>query len=140
MAGDNDMTLYMKIGGRKAVLAAIPPLKNRLESDPCFDLAPLRGEFDASGDFCEFLVFLFGGSPFYDGKPVTDLLSPLCDCDDVYGRFVDHLVAVLLHDDLNEESEAELRSLMERLRPHVLAPRPTAPVLVYSVDNDQLRA
>ncbi|WP_428524836.1 Clp protease ClpP [Roseibium sp.] len=134
------MTLYMKIGGRKAVLAAVPALKERLDADPCFDLSALRGEFDTSGDLCEFLVFLFGGAPFYDGKPVTDLLSPLCDCDDVYGRFVDHLVAVLLRNALSEENEAELRSLMERLRPHVLAPRPTAPVLVYSVDSDQLRA
>ncbi|MDN3719579.1 hypothetical protein QW131_11205 [Roseibium salinum] len=48
-----------------------------------------------SDDLSEFLIFLCGGAPFYDGEPVSRLLSPLCSSADTYQRFVDHLVAVL---------------------------------------------
>lgn len=134
------MTLYMKIGGRKAVEKAMPSLNARLEADPCFDLAAFGAEFSPSGDLCEFLVFLFGGAPYYDGKPVSDLLAPLCTCTDAYQRFVDHLVVVFNKSSTPVEDEHELRRLMGRLRPSVLAPKPSAPILVYSVETGMMRA
>ncbi|POF31494.1 globin domain-containing protein [Roseibium marinum] len=133
------MTLYMKLGGRKAIKQAMPRLRARLEQDPCFDLSKFRQEFERSDDLTEFLIFLFGGAPFYDGKPVTELLSPVCPSQEIYQRFVDHLVTVIF-DGRTSGEETGLRDLMERLRPQVLNPKPVAPVLVYSVDRETLSA
>ncbi|MBN9670893.1 Clp protease ClpP [Roseibium aggregatum] len=134
------MTLYNKLGGRKAIMQAMPLLQVRLEQDPCFDLTKFRQEFERSDDLTEFLVFLFGGAPFYDGKPVNALLSPICTCADVYDRFVDHLVAVFFDGTAIAAAEEDLRNLMDRLRPQVLCPKPVAPVLVYSLETDMLSA
>ncbi len=134
------MTLYMKIGGRSAVSGAMSSLRERLDADPLFELSAFRTDFDRSSDLCEFLVFLFGGAPFYDGKPVSDLLSPLCRCADAYERFVDHLEAVFFGSAGATEDKDDLRAIMANLRPRVLAPKPAAPVLVYSVENEMMRA
>lgn len=134
------MTLYMKIGGRTAIENALPALREALEADPCFDLPSSCAEFEQSGDLCEFLVFLFGGSPVYDGKPAASLLSPLCSCEDAYERFVDHLVAVFFGPSGNFEGEEGLRTTMSRLRPRVLSPKPVPPVLVYSIENELMHA
>ena len=129
------MTLYMKLGGRRAIMQAMPRLLSRLEQDPCFHLEDIRGEFERSDDLSEFLIFLAGGAPFYDGKPVCELLSPICTCADVYERFVDHLVSVLLVGPRSSASdETDLRNLMGHLRPQVLDPKPVPPELVYSVE------
>jgi len=134
------MTLYIELGGRKAIMQAMPHLQSRLEQDPCFDLSKFRQEFERSDDLTEFMVFLFGGAPFYDGKPVDALLSPLCTCADVYERFVDHLVAVFFDQRTVPAAEESLRHLMDQLRPQVLSPKPVAPIQVYSVEKDMLSA
>lgn len=134
------MTLYYNLGGRRAIIQAMPRLQARLEDDPCFDLSGFRDEFERSDDLSEFLVFLFGGAPVYDGKPVDSLLSPLCTCKEAYERLVDHLVAVFLNDRESRADEEDLRDLMERLRPRVLSPKPAAPVLVYSVEPEFVSA
>ncbi|MEO9527864.1 Clp protease ClpP [Roseibium sp.] len=134
------MTLYMKLGGRKAIMQAMPALHARLDKDPCFDIATFRQEFERSDDLTEFLIFLSGGAPFYDGKPVADLLSPICTGEDVYIRFVDHLVAVLFTERSTEDEKDALRQLMDQLRPQVLDPKPVAPVLVYAIEPDPLNA
>ncbi|MCK7612164.1 Clp protease ClpP [Roseibium sediminicola] len=134
------MTLYMKLGGRKAIMRAMPHLLARLEQDPCFTPGSFRQEFERSDDLSEFLIFLSGGAPFYDGKPICELLSPICTCADVYERFVDHLVFVLFNGRPTADDESHLRQLMGRLRPHVLDPKPVAPVKVYSVEPEMLRA
>ncbi len=134
------MTLYMTIGGRQAIVEALPHLRARLETDPCFDMDRFQEEFGASGDLAEFLIFLFGGAPSYDGKSVAALLSPLCTCSETYERFTDHLAVVFLSGNDTPEAETNLRDLMERLRPHVLHPKPLAPVEVYSVEPEMLSA
>lgn len=133
------MTVYMNIGGRSAVETAISALKERLETDPCFNLSSLPNEFDHSGDLCEFLVFLLGGAPIYNGRPAADLLSPICGCEDSYERFVDHLVAVFFGPQGFYEGEETLRTMMGRLRPCILA-KPATPVLAYSVEDELMRA
>lgn len=134
------MTLYLKLGGREAVLRAMPCLQARLEQDPCFEIARFREEFESSDDMVEFLIFLSGGAPFYDGKPICELLSPICTCTDVYERFVDHLVTVFFTDNGSEGDEAELRRLMDALRPQVLDPKPVDPIMVYSVEQEFISA
>lgn len=134
------MTLYLKLGGREAIMRAMPRLQARLEQDPCFDVARFRQEFERSDDLTEFLIFLAGGAPFYDGKPVCELLSPICTCHDVYERFVDHLVVVFFAGNRNECDETDFRGLMDALRPQVLDPKPVDPIMVYSVEQELISA
>ncbi len=134
------MTLYMKLGGRKAIMGAMPSLKVRLEQDPAFNVDSFREEFEHSENLSEFLIFLAGGAPLYDGKPICELLSPLCRCSQSYDRFVDHLVAVFFGTRNAPAEEDQLRDLMDRIRPQVLNPKPVAPVLVYSVEPEGLNA
>lgn len=134
------MTLYLKLGGRDAVVRAMPRLQARLEQDPCFDATQFRTEFERSDDLMEFLIFLSGGAPFYDGKSICNLLAPICTCHDVYERFVDHLVMVFFAGRRNKTDEAELRHLMETLRPQVLDPKPIDPIMVYSVEQELISA
>ncbi len=100
------MTLYLKLGGRTAIMRAMPRLKARLEQDPCFDVTSFLPEFEHSDDLTEFLIFLAGGAPFYDGKPVCELLAPICTCNNIYERFVDHLVAVIFDGALPPETKS----------------------------------
>lgn len=134
------MTLYLKLGGREAVVRAMPRLQARLEQDPCFDITAFRQEFERPDDLTEFMIFLSGGAPFYDGKPICELLSPICTCPDIYERFVDHLVIVFFAGSRNERDETELRRLMDALRPQVLDPKPVDPIRVYSVEQEVLSA
>ncbi|MES0881718.1 Clp protease ClpP [Roseibium sp. SCP14] len=134
------MTLYLKLGGRDAIIRVMPRLQARLEQDACFDNAGFRKEFEHSDDLTEFLIFLSGGAPYYEGKPICSLLSPICTCSDVYERFVDHLVAVFFAGQDDQNDEAHLRELMTRLRPQVLDPKPVSPILVYSVEQETLSA
>ncbi|MEE4013388.1 Clp protease ClpP [Roseibium sp. FZY0029] len=130
------MTLYMKLGGREAIMQAMPHLKARLEQDPCFDVSSFLPEFEHSDDLTEFLIFLSGGAPIYDGKPVSDLLAPICTCNNIYERFVDHLVAVIFNGVRAPGDEADLRDLMDRLRPHVIGRKPVARARDYSIQPE----
>ncbi|MEP4768430.1 MAG: Clp protease ClpP [Roseibium sp.] len=133
------MTLYITLGGRKAILQAMPQLWTRLEQDPCIDLGEFRKEYEQSSDMCEFLVFLSGGAPFYDGKSVYELLSPLLTCTNVYDRFVDHLVVILSSESTTQKYESDLREAMSRLRPQILNPKPVAPIPICSVESDPMQ-
>ncbi|MEP3047602.1 MAG: Clp protease ClpP [Roseibium sp.] len=130
------MTLYMTLGGRNAIMQAMPVIRNRLQEDPCFDEDGLHTEFTQSGDLCEFLIFLSGGAPIYDGKPFYELLAPLCNGPGLYDRFVDHLIAVLVGNRHTSQDEEHLREIMSNLRPQVLDPKPVAPTPLFSIDGD----
>lgn len=134
------MTLYMKLGGRRTINQMVPRLVDRLKQDSQFSAEASNQLLAVEDDLAEFLTFLFGGAPFYDGQPIADLLSPICKCVTTYDRFVDHLVAVLSNNDHTGTDAADLRILMDRLRPHILSPKPVAPVLVYSVEPEMLSA
>ncbi|GAA0771798.1 Clp protease ClpP [Roseibium denhamense] len=134
------MTLYLSLGGRGAIEQAMPRLKQQLKDDSCFDLSAFDKTFGGSDDLCEFLIFLLGGAPFYEGKPICDLLSPLCTCDDAYERFCDHLLSVFGPGTLSGAEVSSFRAILEELRPRILDPKPVKPVLVYSIEPERMRA
>lgn len=121
------MTLYLKIGGRPAFKEAMTRLEDRLSSDGSFGFAEQGGKLSNTDDLCEFLIFLSGGAPFYDGSPVAEILGPLRLSDARYDLFVDHLVDVLTGDLRSIRAETELRLVMEHVRPHVVSPPPRRP-------------
>lgn len=116
------MTLYLNIGGRKAIKAVLPVLQARLEADPVFDPDHIRQAFGQTTDLCEFLVFITGGAPVYDGKPMAELLMPLCRSEEAYGRFAEHLAAGLGDQGAAPQDVTELHQLMQRLRSHIREP------------------
>lgn len=114
------MTLYLKLGGRPAFREAIETLKSRLYQDSTFRLSQGDPVLRHSDELCEFLIFLFGGAPYYDGMPIGRVLSPLRLDDSRYDRFVDHVVSALENRRSSIRDETQLRVVMEHIRPHVV--------------------
>lgn len=116
------MTLYLKMGGRPAIEEAVQHLERRLQADASLSRhGPIKQNSLAQDDLAEFLIYLFGGAPYYSGLPVSVLFRPYCRCDATYDSFVDHLSAVLIAQRLPPLVETELRLAMETIRPRVLA-------------------
>ena len=114
------MTLYLKLGGRPTFQEAIETLERRLKQDGKFS-QPHGGHVLPNADeLCEFLIFLFGGAPFYDGMPIDRVLRPLRLDDTRYDRFVDHVVIALTGGRPSVRNETQLRVVMEHIRPHVV--------------------
>lgn len=114
------MTLYLKLGGRPAFQEAIETLENKLRQDGAFRPSQDGRVLRYSEELCEFLVFLFGGAPFYDGMPIGTVLEPLRLDDSRYDRFVDHVVNALGGNCSSVRNEAQMRVVMEHIRPHVV--------------------
>ncbi|WP_346895205.1 Clp protease ClpP [uncultured Roseibium sp.] len=114
------MTLYLKLGGRPAFQEAMKTLENKLYQDGAFRPSQDGRILRHSDELCEFLVFLFGGAPFYDGMPIGTVLQPLRLDDNRYDRFVDHVVNALGGDRSSVSNEAQMRVVMEHIRPHVV--------------------
>ncbi|MBD8875476.1 Clp protease ClpP [Roseibium polysiphoniae] len=115
------MTLYMRLGGRPAIVDAVERLSSRLSHDTSFcDAAKELPEIWRE-DFSEFLIFLSGGAPFYDSSPISTLLSPLCPTDEAFDVLVDHLAAVLIGRTRSVRLEAEMRLMMEHVRPYIVS-------------------
>lgn len=123
------MELYLTLGGRPAIKAAVERLDHRLRLDSGFGASnkPLPASY--LEDLTEFLVFVTGGAPVYEGRPVSSLLRPLCPSDEAFEILVDHVVTVLIGRERRFAEEAELRRLLGHAKPLVLsAPREDYPV------------
>lgn len=114
------MTLYLKLGGRPAFQEAIETLASKLYQDSAFRLPHDGPVLRHADELCEFLIFLFGGAPFYDGMPIGQVLRPLRLDDDRYDRFVDHVVRSLGGRRSSVRDETQMRVVMEHIRPHVV--------------------
>lgn len=108
----------MKLGGRPAILRAMAQLHQKLVQDERFAHAQLNAPLSEREDLCEFFIFLSGGAPMYDGPPARVLFRPICADADSYDVFVAYLVDVLTG--AGSPLEAELRRIMDHIRPHVL--------------------
>lgn len=125
------MTLYFKLGGRPAIVEAMRRLETLMIQEERLPHVDSKASFGQSEELCEFLIFLSGGAPVYDNAPIRKILGPVCPCDDSYDLFVDHLVTAMIGPHRAPRTEAELRLMMEHIRPHVVgyepgkqAPRP----------------
>ncbi len=103
---------------------ALDDLFGRLNADP--SLAPAATSMDSEirADLLEFLIFLAGGSPVYDGLPVSKMLSPLCPTNEAFDDFVDHVATSMIGTERPVRIEADLRLMLEHIRPHVVDRNP----------------
>ncbi len=111
----------MRLGGRPAIVDAVERLSSRLNHDASFSDATKQLPEIWQEDFAEFLIFLSGGAPFYDSSPISTLLSPLCPTDEAFDVLVDHLAAVLIGRTRSVRLEAEMRLMMEHVRPYAVS-------------------
>ncbi|MBA5777968.1 hypothetical protein H2509_12625 [Stappia sp. F7233] len=115
------MTLYLRLGGRPAIEAAVSSLLRRLREDSLFagqPHSPLR-TCPREG-LTEFLVYIFAGSPTYEGRALGEAHGGLFLDTPRYDRFVDHLVSIFSNDGTNARIAIEARYVLERVRPFVL--------------------
>ena len=113
------MTLYLKLGGRPGISRAVEGLLERLRKDRT-GRADHELDVEQRTDLTEFLIFLSGGAPFYDGRPIASLLSHFCPNDAAFDRMVDLLAEAAIGQERSIRVEAELRLMMEHIRAHVI--------------------
>ena len=121
------MTLYLKLGGRPAIVEAMRRLETLMMQEENLPHVDNETSLEQSEELCEFLIFLSGGAPIYDSAPISEILGPVCPSDDSYDRFVDHLVTAMFGPRRAPRTEAELRLMMEHIRPHVVGREPGKP-------------
>ncbi|MBD8890124.1 Clp protease ClpP [Roseibium litorale] len=121
------MELYLTLGGRPAIAAAAERLNKRLRLDSGFGGSSRALPAPYLEDLTEFLVFVTGGAPVYEGRPVSKLLRPLCPSQEAFEVLVDHVVTVLIGRERRPTEEAQLRVLLEHVRPLVLSAREETP-------------
>lgn len=121
------MTLYLKLGGRPAIVEAMRRLETLMIQEQNLPHVDSEASLEQSEELCEFLIFLSGGAPFYDNAPIGEILGPICPCDGSYDLFVDLLVTAMFGPRCAPRTEAELRLLMEHIRPHVVGREPGRP-------------
>lgn len=121
------MTLYLKLGGRPAIVEAMRKLETLMIQEENLPHVDSEASFEQSEELCEFLIFLSGGAPVYDNAPIGEILGPVCPCDDSYDLFVDHLVIAMIGPHRAPRTEAELRLMMEHIRPHVVGRESSKP-------------
>lgn len=117
------MTLYLKLGGRPAVEAAVSTLLERLSKDPVFTrrqqgalkTCPREG-------LIEFLVFIFAGAPTYEGNSLHEAHGGLVVTGAQLDRFIDHLVSIFSDDGKDARISIETRLVLERVRQYLLSP------------------
>ncbi|NBN63732.1 hypothetical protein GWI72_03765 [Microvirga tunisiensis] len=111
------MTLYLELGGRAAIRRALE--------------ATLSGghpeQVEAREEFAEFLVFLFGGAPVYEGPALHQTVAPFCCGHQAYDRLVDALTEVLTASPQAAGLERDVRRALEQVRCHVVrSPHPVS--------------
>lgn len=111
------MTLYLELGGRTAILNAVS--------------AALAGtdatQPGTAEDFTEFLVFLFGGAPVYEGPALHQTLGSVCRDHAGFDRLADALARALIRSPQTRPLDHDVRRTLEQIRCHaVRGPHPVA--------------
>ncbi|WP_196223264.1 hypothetical protein [Roseibium sp. RKSG952] len=108
----------MKIGGRPALEQALVELRFKLRADAGFSFLTQPEHYLSNGDLCEFLVFLCGGAPLYEGLPVNVVFGPLCPTHDAFDAFSGHLARSVCKGDIQVEND--IVDLLNKVRPSIL--------------------
>ncbi|MXN64125.1 hypothetical protein GR183_04360 [Stappia sp. GBMRC 2046] len=118
------MTLYLRLGGRPALERAVGEVMARLVKDPLFmSRNQVRLRICPRDALIDFLTYLTGGSPTFDGAPLGYVHDGLFISEQQYGRFAQHLVSVLGRDGADPRAATEFRYILDRVRPYLFAER-----------------
>ena len=111
------MTLYLELGGRAALRRAVLAAQGGDQPAPQATLE----------DFVEFLVFLFGGAPVYEGPALHHTVAAICQGHSGFDRLVDDLTGALTGAPATAPLAHDVRRVLEQVRCHaVRGPHPVA--------------
>jgi hypothetical protein len=111
------MTLYLELGGRTAIRRAV--LATQAGDQPA-PQATLE-------DLTEFLVFLFGGAPVYEGPALHHTVAAICQGHSGFDRLADELTEALTRSPATAALARDVRQVLEQVRCHaVRGPHPVA--------------
>lgn len=124
MSNDNEGTLYERIGGEKAVDAAVEVFYRRVLSDP--RIAHFFDDVDMEGQIAKqkaFLTMIFGGPNRYTGVDLRTAHAPLVQrglSDEHFNAVGEALVGALRDLRVPEPLVFEVVKIAEGARAHVL--------------------
>lgn len=119
------MTLYLKLGGRPVFAQAVRTCLRLTCTDTGQSTEAAFTEA-WKADLLEFLIYLYGGAPYYEGPLAADLFAPICPDHGAFDHFIDRLVAALMGERKTVKLETRLRLVLETIRPKVFGETPVS--------------
>ncbi len=114
-------TLYLRLGGREKMRRFALILLNQMSHDDILAEELDRIERSWLADRLEsLLVFVFGGSPYYEGNSIRRDFQPLLTTDHHYNRFANHFHTALQAHSVEPGLCNESQAVIELMRDYVL--------------------
>lgn len=116
------MTLYIELGGRSVIERAVRQVLNvRLQntSRPSDVMLPHQAEL-LREDLTEFLIFLFGGAPFYEGPAIHHAFSYICNSHSAFDEVRDMFIEELTPRPQTAGLRPQVHAALEQIRHHAV--------------------
>lgn len=116
------MTLYIELGGRSVIERAVRHvLSVRLPntSRPSDVMLPHQAEL-LREDLTEFLIFLFGGAPFYEGPAIHHAFSYICSSHSAFDEVREMFIQELTQRPQAAGLRAQVHAALEQIRHHAV--------------------
>jgi truncated hemoglobin YjbI len=116
------MTLYIELGGRSVIEHAVRQAVSACaltNSKSPGAFAPHKTA-QATEDLIEFLTFLFGGSPFYEGQAIHQAFSCLCNSHPGFDEVRDVLLQELTRRPQTAGLRPQVHAALEQIRHHAV--------------------
>lgn len=116
------MTLYIELGGRSVIEHAVRQAVGTCaltNSRSPGAFAPQKTA-QATEDLIEFLTFLFGGSPFYEGPVIHQAFSCLCNSHPSFDEVRDVLLQELTRRPQAAALRPQVHAALEQIRHHAV--------------------
>ncbi|MFN4127784.1 hypothetical protein [Pannonibacter indicus] len=116
------MTLYIELGGRSVIERAVRQVVNARSGSQ----SGISGMFtpqqtaQASEDLTEFLTFLFGGSPIYEGPAIHLSFSCLCTSHAAFDEVRDLFTRELTLRPQTAGLRPQVHAALEQIRHHAV--------------------
>ncbi len=114
-------TLYLRLGGREKMRRFALILLNQMSHDDILAEELDKIERSWLADRLEsLLVFVFGGSPYYEGGSIRRDFQALLTSDHHYSRFATHFQTALQAHSVDQALCNESQAVIELMRDYVL--------------------
>ena len=114
-------TLYLRLGGRQSIERFTYVIFDMMRHDDI--IAEELDRIDHAwviDRVNSLLVFIFGGSPFYEGRSIRSDFRTLLATDHHYTRFADHFQTALQANGIEPPLREEAQAVIELVRDYVL--------------------
>lgn len=116
------MTLYLRLGGHPAIERAVDEVMAQLVKDPLFmSRNQVRLRICPRTGLVEFLTYLTGGSPTYEGLPLGFVHDGLFVNERQFDVFAQYLISAIGRNGEDMRAATEISYILERVRPYLFA-------------------